>query len=122
MVCIEGPVVPIEVELSTKSASRLAAICRGWARARHVNTVYYLAAPGPARAVERAVHSTNATDRIRVLGLDDIPLLAKELYAMEHQFPEDDPAEDESHRDDYEDDPGYSDSYETDPSPREAYR
>jgi hypothetical protein len=40
-------IVPIEVELSVKSAARLAAICRGWARARHVSCVYYLAADGP---------------------------------------------------------------------------
>jgi hypothetical protein len=69
-------VVPVEIELSTKSASRLAAICRGWARARHIDTVYYLAAAGPERAVKRAVQATKATERVIVLGLHDIPTLA----------------------------------------------
>jgi hypothetical protein len=72
-------VVPIEVELSVKSASRLAAICRGWARARHISRVYYLAAPQPARALKRAVAATHAADHVRVLGLHDVPLLAAEL-------------------------------------------
>jgi hypothetical protein len=87
----KGIVVPIEIELSTKSASRLQTICRGWARARHVNTVYYLAAPGPRGAVERAITAARATDRVRVLSLDDIPQLAGELYAIEDQLDEEDP-------------------------------
>jgi hypothetical protein len=74
----EGYVVAVEVELSTKSASRLQAICRGWARARHVDGVCYLAAPGPARAVERAMSKTRAGDRVRVFGLDDVRSLAAE--------------------------------------------
>ncbi len=73
-----GRVVPVEVELSIKSASRLAAICRGWARARHIEIVYYLAAPGPGRAVQRAVRTTKAMDRIRVLRLEDVQSLAVE--------------------------------------------
>lgn len=43
----------VEVELSLKAPRRLAAICRGWARARHVDHIYYLALPAPARAVAR---------------------------------------------------------------------
>jgi hypothetical protein len=74
-------VVPVEVELSIKSASRLAAICRGWTRARHIDRVYYLAAEGPRRAVLRAVHATNAADRVTVLGVDDISSLAAEQRA-----------------------------------------
>jgi|GEM_PF-2462219 len=81
----EPCVVPIEVELSTKSASRLTAICQAWARARHIDTVYYLAAPGPARAVKRAVHATRATNRVKVLDLNDISLLANEQYTLENQ-------------------------------------
>lgn len=77
----EGYVVAVEVELSVKSASRLAAICRGWARARHIDGVCYLAAPGPARAVERAVSKTRAGDRVRVFGLDDVRSLAAEWQA-----------------------------------------
>ena len=86
LTCKKGIVVPIEIELSTKSASRLHTICRGWARARHVNTVYYLATPGPRRAVERAITATRATDRIRVFGLDGVPRLSEELYAIEDQL------------------------------------
>jgi len=62
----------VEVELSVKAARRLVAICRGWARARHVSHVYYLAAPAAARAVSRAVRETRAEDRITVLTLDEI--------------------------------------------------
>jgi hypothetical protein len=72
-----GRIVCIEVELSIKSASRLAAICRGWTRARHIEHVYYLAAPGPARAVQRAVRSTHAANRISVLGLDETAAVAE---------------------------------------------
>jgi hypothetical protein len=79
----DGRVVPIEVELSVKSASRLAAICRGWARARHIGSVYYLAAAGPGRAVQRAVRTASATDRVSVLALDDVPLLAARESARE---------------------------------------
>lgn len=74
----DGDVVAVEVELSVKSASRLAAICRGWARARHVDGVCYLAAPGPARAVERAVRATRVADRVRVFSLGDVGSLAAE--------------------------------------------
>jgi hypothetical protein len=74
-------VVPVEVELSIKSAPRLAAICRGWARARHIDRVYYLAAEGPGRAVQRAVRATKAADHVRVLSLDDVPSLAAEQCA-----------------------------------------
>jgi hypothetical protein len=91
LTCKRGLVIPIEVELSTKSASRLTAICRGWARARHINTVYYLAAPGPARAI----HTTNTGDRIRVFDLDDIPTLADEQYAAEDRYQPPDPPDGE---------------------------
>ena len=76
----EKCVVAIEVELSVKSAARLAAICRGWMRARHIDGVCYFAAPGPARAVERALNATRITDRVTVLGLDDVGSLAAEWY------------------------------------------
>lgn len=76
----DGDVVAVEVELSIKSASRLAAICRGWARARHVDGVCYLAAPGPARAVERAVSATRVADRVRVFGLGEVGSLAAEWW------------------------------------------
>lgn len=74
-----GRVVCVEVELSVKSASRLAAICRGWTRARHIDHVYYLAAAGPARAVARAVRTTHADESISVIGLSEAAVLAEQL-------------------------------------------
>jgi hypothetical protein len=68
----EGRVLAVEVELSVKAPRRLAGICRGYARARHVECVYYLAALAPARAVNRAVAETRAQDRIVVLALGDV--------------------------------------------------
>jgi hypothetical protein len=68
-------VLAVEVELSVKAARRLAAICRGWARARHVDHVYYLASPAAARAVSRTVEQTRAADRITVLPLGDTTFL-----------------------------------------------
>jgi hypothetical protein len=64
--------VAVEVELSVKAPRRLAAICRGYARARHLERVYYLALPAAARAVGRAVAETRAQDRIVVLALGDV--------------------------------------------------
>jgi hypothetical protein len=71
-----GRIAAVEVELSVKAPRRLHAICRGWARARHVDAAYYLAAPAPARAVARAITETRAEDRITVLPLAGAPELA----------------------------------------------
>jgi hypothetical protein len=71
----EGRVIAVELELSIKAARRLAVICRGYARARHLERVYYLAAPAAARAVTRAVAETRGQDRITVLALGDIESL-----------------------------------------------
>ena len=71
-----GRVLAVEVELSIKAPRRLQAICRGWARARHLGGVYYLATPPAARAVERAVEEVRAEDQITVLALDDTAALA----------------------------------------------
>jgi hypothetical protein len=57
-------VLAVEVELSVKAPRRLQAICRGYARARHINHVYYLANRATARAVSRAVDVTRSQDRI----------------------------------------------------------
>jgi hypothetical protein len=70
LVSPDGNVVVVEVELSIKAPRRLAAICRAWARARHISAVYYLAAPAVARAVERAIAETRSEDRIVVLPID----------------------------------------------------
>jgi hypothetical protein len=79
LVSPEGGVVAVEIELSLKAPRRLAAICRGWARARHVDAVYYLAAPAAARALGRAIAESRAEERITVLALDDARGLASEL-------------------------------------------
>jgi hypothetical protein len=70
-VSADGRTVAVEVELSVKAPRRLATICRGYARARHLERVYYLAASAAGRAVGRAVAETRAGDRITVLALGD---------------------------------------------------
>jgi hypothetical protein len=71
-----GRVLAVEVELSIKAPARLAAICRGWARARHIDLVYYLAAPSVEGALARAIREARAQDRITVLTLRDTAALA----------------------------------------------
>jgi hypothetical protein len=71
-----GRVLTVEIELSIKAPARLAAICRGWARARHIDRVYYLAAPTVEGALARAIRETRAEDRITVLALRDTAALA----------------------------------------------
>jgi len=66
----DGQVVAFELELSVKAPRRLAMICRGWARARHVSRVVYLAAPAAERALRRAIEDTGSADTICVLPLD----------------------------------------------------
>jgi hypothetical protein len=75
LVSPDGRTVAVEVELSVKAARRLQAICRGYARARHVDHVYYLASRSAARAVTRAVEGTRSEDRITVLALEDTDAL-----------------------------------------------
>ncbi len=74
-----GRTVAVEVELSVKARRRLLAICRGYARARHVDRVFYLAAPSAERAVANAVRDTRAEARIVVLPLDAVDRLVAEL-------------------------------------------
>jgi hypothetical protein len=71
-----GQVAAVEVELSVKARARLAVICRGWARARHLLRVYYLATPPALGAVTRAVNETRAGDRVTVLPLEQTTALA----------------------------------------------
>lgn len=81
----DGRVLAVEVELSVKAPRRLAAICRGYARARQLERVYYLASPPAARAVSRAVAETRAEDRITVLSLSDTDrLVAAEREGASH--------------------------------------
>lgn len=73
----DGRVLAIEVELSVKAARRLVAICRGYARARHVDRVYYFATRPAARAVSRAIEQTRAEDQIAVLALGAVDSLSE---------------------------------------------
>jgi hypothetical protein len=73
-------VLSIEIELSVKAPRRLQAIARGYARARHLGHVYYLATPPAARAVSRAVAETRSEERITVLALDEVAAIT----AAEH--------------------------------------
>jgi hypothetical protein len=71
LVSPDGNLVAIEVELSVKAPRRLAAICRAWARARHISATYYIATPAAASAVQRAIAETRSADRIVVLPIEE---------------------------------------------------
>jgi hypothetical protein len=73
----DGRAIAVEVELSVKTPTRLAAICQGYARARHVARVFYLATPPAARALARAVRETCAAERVTILDLHDGEALAR---------------------------------------------
>lgn len=63
----DGRTMAIEVELTPKAPRRLEQIMRSWRRARHVDRVLYLCPAGPTcRAVERAVATTHAQERVSV--------------------------------------------------------
>jgi hypothetical protein len=83
LVSPSGRVVPVEVELTNKGIVRLTTICKGWARARHIERVCYLAAPRVAPTVERAAKRANALDCIEVLALEDTAGLAERELAIE---------------------------------------
>jgi hypothetical protein len=80
----QGRVVAIEVELAVKVPTRLASICSGWTRARHVDAVYYLATPAAARAVGRAAKKVRAEERVKILPLGQ----TAELVGLERQATE----------------------------------
>ncbi|MFI5005337.1 MAG: hypothetical protein ACHQE6_10025 [Solirubrobacterales bacterium] len=67
-----GPVA-VEVELTVKAPERLEEICRGWARARCVAGVLYIASPEAERAVERAIERSCAHERVVVVPLKALP-------------------------------------------------
>ena len=69
LIAPDDRVLAVEIELSIKAPRRLVAICRAWARARHVAHIYYLATDPAARAVSRAIAETRSEDRITVLAL-----------------------------------------------------
>jgi hypothetical protein len=66
--CPERPskLYPFKEEIhESLSQGAAAPIYRGWASARHVVAVYYLAVPAPASALRRAIEQTLAfTDQI----------------------------------------------------------
>ena len=61
--------VAVEVELTIKAPRRLEEICRAWARASHVAGVLYIAPPSVEPALERAIGSVRAAERIVVAPL-----------------------------------------------------
>lgn len=62
--------IAIEVELTPKAPARLRRIMRGWRKARNVERVIYLAAPGETRrAVDRAIRLEHADGRVQVVDL-----------------------------------------------------
>jgi hypothetical protein len=62
--------IAVEVELTIKAPRRLAAICRAWARARHIAGVLYIAPPTVERALERAIRDVRGAERIVVAPLE----------------------------------------------------
>ena len=64
----------IEVELTIKAPRRLAEICRAWARARHVEGALYIAPAGARRALQRAIATAQAGERIAVVPLEAMSL------------------------------------------------
>ena len=63
-----GLPIAVEVELTPKAPQRLLRLIRAWRRASWVEEVRYYCAPGAARrAVERAVRSARAEERVRIL-------------------------------------------------------
>jgi hypothetical protein len=66
---VDGAAVAVEVELTVKSARRLLAICRAWARSRCVDGVLYVAPPEVQRPVQRAIDAAGAGERIALVAL-----------------------------------------------------
>jgi hypothetical protein len=62
--------VAVEVELTVKAPRRLLEICRAWARCRCVAGTLYLAAPEVQRPLARAIHSSQAGERVIAVALD----------------------------------------------------
>jgi hypothetical protein len=71
--CEDELPVAVEVELTIKAHARLIDICRAWARCRCVAGVVYLAPAEVERALQRAVATAQAGERIAVVPLDALP-------------------------------------------------
>ena len=71
LVCWAGDApIAIEVELTVKAPARLRLIVRGWARSRLVGGVVYYATPHARRALDCALRSECAGERVAVLPLE----------------------------------------------------
>lgn len=66
----QGQPVAVEVELTVKAPRRLEAICRAWARARHLEGVLYLVAPDVREALKRAIDKARASEQIAIVPLE----------------------------------------------------
>ncbi len=89
----EGRAIAVEVELAVKAPRRLATICDGWAHARDIDAVYYLASRDAARAVARAVAETRAEGRIAVLPVEAVETLVEIETALDRaRFASDTPS------------------------------
>lgn len=78
--------VAVEIELTIKAPRRLAAICRAWGRSREVAGVLYLAPAPVHRALDRAISLAGA-ERIVVLPLDSLALLADDAAPIAGTVP-----------------------------------
>ena len=73
--------VAVEVELTIKAPRRLAAICTAWARCRCVAGVLYLVAPEVEHALERAIDTARAGERIAAVPLNALPSVRSDRRA-----------------------------------------
>jgi hypothetical protein len=62
--------VAVEVELTVKAPRRLLAICRAWARARHLAGVLYVVTPEVRGPLERAITEARASAAITQIPLE----------------------------------------------------
>ncbi|MBW3614418.1 MAG: hypothetical protein KY439_03800 [Actinobacteria bacterium] len=70
-----GPITAVEVELTVKGADRLRDIVRDLTL-DHEAVLYVVGDAGVARAVSAAVHATGATDRVSIVELDRLAIVA----------------------------------------------
>ncbi len=60
----------VEVELTVKAPRRLAAICRAWARCRHISGVIYVTSEEVQAPLARAIETAQAEGRIVQVRID----------------------------------------------------
>jgi hypothetical protein len=86
----DGLPAAVEVELTIKAPRRLADICLAWARCRCVAGVVYLAPPEVGYALQRAIETAHASERIAVVPLDALACSGKAANpAAERTVPSD---------------------------------